>query len=72
MLDLFFEFIRVAIGTGEKLSTIPTSDQWRKMYALSVKQTIIGVCFNGIDVLVKNHSEQVVNLRKRSLLRLAF
>lgn len=62
MLDLFFEFIRVAIGTGEKLSTIPTSDQWRKMYALSVKQTIIGVCFNGIDVLVKNHSEQVVNL----------
>ena len=62
MDNLFYDLIRVSLGTKIKLSFIPTKEDWKTFYSLSIKHTILGICFNGIDKLFREHPEQVVNL----------
>ena len=49
--QLFFELIRVALGTQEQLSVTPTDQEWDKIFKQSRKQTIVGVCFTGLENL---------------------
>lgn len=60
--NLFFSLIRVSIGTTDKLLYTPTQEEWQKLYESSIKQTLIGFCFNGVQRIYKNHHEQAVNL----------
>ena len=46
--QLFFELIRVAIGTQESLSRLPSETEWEKLFDMAVKQSLVGVCFAGI------------------------
>ena len=46
---LFFELIQVAIGRRERLSHTPTEMEWRELYAMAVKQAVIGICFCGVQ-----------------------
>lgn len=48
MNDLFFQLIRVAIGTQESLSRIPTETGWIELYQMAEKQAMIGICFEGV------------------------
>lgn len=48
---LFFELIRVAIGTQERPTRLPLEDEWGKLYAMAQKQSLLGICFNGIQAL---------------------
>lgn len=48
---LFFNLIRVAIGTENRLLYVPSSIEWESLYAMSKKQSLIGVCFAGIQRL---------------------
>lgn len=50
---LFFELIRVALGTRDALTTVPSADEWKEIYELARKQTLIGVCFSGVERLPK-------------------
>lgn len=50
---LFFELIQVSIGKSEALSRVPSAEEWHKLYALAVKQALVGVCFYGIQRLPK-------------------
>lgn len=49
--NLFFELIRVAIGTQESLSRLPKAREWGELYEMAKKQSLIGVCFAGIQRL---------------------
>lgn len=49
----FFDLIKVAVGSRNSLSGIPTSDEWKGIYALARRQTLIGVLFSAIDRLPK-------------------
>ena len=51
--ELFFELIQVAIGQRERLSRILTNKEWAKLYAMSFKQSLVGVAFYGVEKLPK-------------------
>ena len=49
--ELFFELIRVAIGTQDSLSYIPKPKEWKALYDMAKKQSIVGVCFAALQQL---------------------
>ena len=51
MNDIFFELIRVAIGTQESLSRLPSAREWGELYKMAQKQSLVGVCFAGLQRL---------------------
>lgn len=54
---LFFELVRVSIGTQESLSRKPEFDEWSALYKEAQKQALIGVCFAGVKKLCNSDSE---------------
>lgn len=50
---LFFELIRVAIGNAVCLSHTPTAKEWQMLYEMAKKQSLIGICFAGVQRLQK-------------------
>ena len=64
---LFFELIRVAIGTQETLSRPPSADEWGELYAMAKKQSLVGICFAGVQRLTGvedsiHHTPYTINL----------
>ena len=55
--QLFFELIQVALGTQICLSHTPTADEWGGLYAMAKKQSLVGVCFAGVQKLVEQRQE---------------
>lgn len=51
MNSLFFELIRVSIGTQDSLSRVPTEREWDKLYKMSIKHSLAGVCYEGLQNL---------------------
>ena len=49
--SLFYELIRVAIGTQDSLSRLPQASEWGKLYKMAQKQSLVGVCFAGLQRL---------------------
>lgn len=49
--DLFFELVQVALITRTCLSHTPSEDEWVKLYSIAKKQSLIGVCFAGVQKL---------------------
>lgn len=49
---LFFKLIRVAIGNQVCLSHTPSAEEWGELYAMAKKQSLVGICFAGVQKLV--------------------
>ena len=49
--NLFFELIRVAIGNQVCLSRTPKVNEWQELYAMAKKQSLVGICFAGVQKL---------------------
>lgn len=45
---LLFELIRVAVGTQERMSCVPTVGEWLWLYQEASKHTVVGVCFAAV------------------------
>lgn len=54
---LFFDLIRVSIGQQVCLSHTPCADEWGELYAMAKKQSLVGVCFAGVQRLVGQQQE---------------
>lgn len=61
-MQLFYELIQLAVGTRQRLSRIPSVEEWQCLFAASQKQSLVGVCFQGINNLYLNNPEMVANL----------
>lgn len=46
---LFFELVRVALGTRKCLSRFPSAVEWGKLYEIARKQSLVGICFAGVQ-----------------------
>ena len=51
MNSLFYELIRVAIGTQDSLSRLPSQKEWKALYDMAKKQSLVGVCFAALQRL---------------------
>lgn len=49
--NLFFELIRVSIGVSGCLSKTPTTEEWKELNEMAKKQSLVGVCFAGVQRL---------------------
>lgn len=54
MNELFFELIRVSIGTQGSLSRRPSDKEWKELFAMAKKQSLVGVCFAGVQRLAED------------------
>lgn len=58
-MKIFFELIRVSIGCQNSLSRVPMVSEWQDVYQMVEKQSLVGICFNGVRQLPR---EQLANM----------
>lgn len=49
--DLFFDLIRVSLGTQDKLSRAPSESEWCELLMMAKKQSLVGVFFSAVQRL---------------------
>lgn len=49
--NLFVELVRVAIGRQKSLSRNLSANEWDEMFNIAYRQTLVAVCFSGIERL---------------------
>lgn len=55
--NLFFELIQVALGVRPCLSRTPVETEWGELYKIAKKQSLVGVCFAGVQKLLTPKQE---------------
>lgn len=48
---LFFELLQIALGNREKLSRVPSAQEWLELYVEARRQAITGILLHGIEKL---------------------
>ena len=62
--NLIFELIRVAIGTQDTLSRLPSSKKWQMLYDIAKNQSLVGICFAGVRKLVDSEKEDYCGMNE--------
>ena len=57
-MTLAIELIKVAIGKQDALSRVPTAEEWVEILDFSVKHTLVGVMYSGVEKLPKEQRPQ--------------
>lgn len=51
MNETFFELIQVALGVRVSLWHSPTAEEWKTLYDMAKKQSLVGICFAAVQRL---------------------
>ena len=62
MDELLFELIRVAVGNADNLSHTPSEKEWDALYEMTMKQSLVGVCFAALQRLGANADDGFVRI----------
>ncbi len=60
---LFYELLRVALGTQKRLSRMPREEEWRQLFAMAEKQCVDGIAYHALERLAcqgQKPSEDIV------------
>ena len=55
--SIFYQLIQVSLGTRICLSHTPSASEWGELYAMAKKQSLVGVCFAGVQRLQSQKQE---------------
>lgn len=58
LLDIF-AFLMCCLGGKMDMGRVVASMDWQQLYSFASKQTILGLCFDGIERLGKEYSEEL-------------
>ena len=58
-ITAFFAFLKYCLGSKEDMSRVVDSMDWQELYTFASKQAILGLCFDGIERLSKEYSEEL-------------
>ncbi len=62
--EIFYRLIRISIGKDTDFPFFLSSQEWNSIYSIAKDQTLLGICFAGIEWLYNNKPEVLVNLPK--------
>lgn len=65
---LFYDLLRVAIGAQEGLTRVPTEREWGKLYKIAEKQSLVGICFAGVQKLCDSDAEDYCGMSEMQYL----
>lgn len=60
-IEDFFQLLQLSIGTADHFNGSLSTDKWRSLFEMSKKQSLAGICFEGIQKLSANqfHDEDL-------------
>ena len=68
-ITAFFAFLKYCLGYKGDMSRVMAGMDWQELYSFASKQTILGLCFDGIERLGKEYPEELrLNPIERELL----
>ena len=56
MQQLFFELLRVSLGTKDGLTKTPTDEEWAELFEMALKQSLAGMMLGGVEKLLESNS----------------
>lgn len=61
MIDtsIFYAFLNYCLGNKGNMSDVVTGMDWQQLYSFAFKQTILGLCFDGIERLGKEYPNEL-------------
>ena len=62
--ELFFELTRLSIETQQSLSYGPSAKEWQLLYDMAKKQSLVGICFAGVQKLVDSEEEDYCGMNE--------
>ena len=59
-MNAFFEFLKYCLGYNNvDMSMVVAKLDWRQLYAFASRQALLGFCFDGIERLTKEYTEEL-------------
>ncbi|MBR4266993.1 MAG: nucleotidyltransferase family protein [Bacteroidales bacterium] len=64
MREKFLELLKIAIGIKNCFDCVPSPDEWKVLYEISKSQSLVGICFLGIQKLpIEQHPPLEIELK---------
>ena len=56
---MIFDFLKYCLGGKDNMSNVVANIDWQQLYSFASKQALLGLCFDGIERLGKEYSEEL-------------
>ena len=58
-MKLIFEFLKYCLGNEVDMSGVVAKMNWQRLYGFASQQTVVGLCFDGLERLGKEYPEEL-------------